>query len=63
MVFAYSMHRRIVCSCRSSAIFVSEEQSVLKFSGRCRVGYSLPEWIAKTKGAFCVWGHLSDIWC
>jgi len=54
MVFAYSMHRRIVCSYRSSAIFVSEEQLVLKFSGRCRVGYSLPEWIAKTKGAFCV---------
>jgi len=29
----------------------------LKFSGRCGVGYSLPEWIATTKGAFCVWGH------
>jgi len=26
----------------------------MKFSGRCGVGYSLPEWIARTKGAFCV---------
>jgi len=35
----------------------------MKFSGSCGVGYSLPEWIARTKGAFCVWGHLNDIWC
>jgi len=28
---------------------------VFKFSGRYGVGYRLPEWIAKTKGAFCVW--------
>jgi len=35
---------------------------LLQFSGPCGVGYSLPEWIARTK-AFYVWGHLSDIWC
>jgi len=31
-----------------------------KHSGRCGVGCSLPLWIARTKGAFCVWKHLSD---
>jgi len=26
----------------------------MKFSGRCGVGYGLPLWIARTKGAFRV---------
>jgi len=54
MVFACSTLRLIVCIYRNSAIFISEEKLVLKFSGRCGVGYSLPEWTARTKGAFCV---------
>jgi len=63
MVFAYSTLWLVVCIYRNSAIFVSEEHLVLKFSGRCGVGCSLPEWIARTKRAFRVWRHLSDIWC
>jgi len=32
----------------------------LKVSGRCGVGYSLPEWISGTIGAWCT---LSFLWC
>ena len=47
----------IVCFHCNFPIFVSEEKLVMKFSGRCGVCYSLTEWIAGTKGAFCMWGH------
>ena len=56
MVFAYFTFRLIVYVYRYSIFLASEEHLVMKFSGRCGVGvgYSLPEWIARTKGAFCV---------
>jgi len=54
MVLAYSALRLIFCIYCNSGIFVSEEQLVMNFSGRCGVGYNLPEWIARTKGEFCV---------
>jgi len=42
LVFTFSTLLLIVCVYRNSAMFVSKEWLVLKFSGHCGVGYSLP---------------------
>jgi len=49
------LHLLWLCNLRFRGVIRTE------FSDRCGIGYSLPEWTARTKGAFCVWGNQSEL--